>query len=679
MMGMETSARSRADGPSDDGPSDDGPGAELDALLQVLERRVAAAVGRTNGADPAGDHPLRGLYLSHQQAVGLLDPTPSEAIEPSPLLGPNLTALAQRCGLDSVDLDVLVCALAPDVDPRFEKLYGFVHDDLTKRRATVGLAMQLCGLSPKSANRERFDRGAALVTNGLLVIDEGERPFLSRVLRVPDHVSSVLLGSHGLEPVLAGYAVEPIRIATADDAGIVAVLTKSKPVHLTEGIGGAAVHLAAAAACTAARRTIVLDVASAGATEMDGVITAAIRHHALSGDLLIVRPVEAVAEHAQPRLADLTRLRDGVILVGAAPWNPAWATEIPHHLHVADLSDAETAEIWQRSFADVSTEPDAVDSARRSYRLTPEQIRRTARAAALVADGRPIGFADLSAAAKSQSASGLDRLARRIEASARWDDLVLPATVMILLDEIVVRVRWREQVMQQWGLGRGWRGRGLAALFAGPSGTGKTTAAEVIAGELGYDIHVVDLSTVVDKYIGETEKKLEVIFTEAERSNTVLLFDEADAIFGKRSEVKDAKDRYANIEVSYLLQRIERFSGLAILTTNLGANLDEAFTRRLDVVVDFPRPEVAAREAIWRHEFRPGVPTADIDFGFCAEAFDLTGGNIRNIVTTAAYLAADAGTAVGMQQVVTAVQREYHKMGRLNVASEFGPYRSLLA
>jgi len=662
------------------GPTrDDGPGAELDALLLVLERRVAAAVSRTNGAEPAGDHPLRGLYLSHEQAVGLLVRSAVPLVEPSPPLGPVLAAIAERCGLDPVDLDVLVCALAPDVDPRYEKLYGFVHDDLTKQRPTIGLAMQLCGLSPRSADRARFDRGAPLVVNGLLTIDDADRPFLSRVLRVPDHVASVLLGSRDAEPILAGYVVEPIGVTTTEVSRVATLLVKAQPVHLTEGAGGAAVHVAAAAACTAGRRAMVLDVASVGATDMDAVVIAAIRHHALGGDLLIVRPVEAIAEHAQRRIADLTGLRDGVILVGETPWNPSWATEIPHHLDIADLSEAESAAIWQRSFADIVTEPDAVDAARRSYRLTPEQIRRTACAAALVADGGPVGFGALSASAKSQSAAGLDRLARRLQASASWNDLVLPANVMILLNEIIVRVRWREQVMQQWGLGRGWRGRGLAALFAGPSGTGKTTAAEVIGSELGYDIHIVDLSTVVDKYIGETEKKLEVIFTEAERSNTVLLFDEADAIFGKRSEVKDAKDRYANIEVSYLLQRIERFSGLAILTTNLGANLDEAFTRRLDVVVDFPRPDVAAREAIWRHEFRPGVPTDGIDFAFCASAFDLTGGNIRNIVTTAAYLAADAGTAVTMREVVTAVQREYHKMGRLDVASEFGPYRALLA
>ncbi len=186
------------------------------------------------------------------------------------------------------------------------------------------------------------------------------------------------------------------------------------------------------------------------------------------------------------------------------------------------------------------------------------------------------------------------------------------------------------------------RGRGITALFAGDSGTGKTLSAEVIAGELGLELYVIDLSTVVDKYIGETEKNLDRIFAEADRVNGVLLFDEADAIFGKRSEVRDARDRYANVEVAYLLQRMERFDGLAVLTTNLRANLDEAFTRRIDVIVDFPMPEEDDRMRLWRLHLPPEVPQADdLDLRFMADRFRLSGGNIRNICVTAAFFAAD--------------------------------------
>jgi SpoVK/Ycf46/Vps4 family AAA+-type ATPase len=223
----------------------------------------------------------------------------------------------------------------------------------------------------------------------------------------------------------------------------------------------------------------------------------------------------------------------------------------------------------------------------------------------------------------------------------------------------------------------GGRGRGVTALFAGDSGTGKTMSAEVIAGELGLDLYTVNLATVVDKYVGETEKNLERIFTEAGGVNAVLLFDEADAIFGKRSEVRDAHDRYANIESAYLLQRMETFDGLAILATNLRSNIDDAFTRRLDMIIDFPAPDETSRLAIWRQCLRPPVPCADgLDLTFCATAFTLSGGNIRSAATTAAYLAAGNNGVIGMPELISAIQQEYRKLGRLVLEREFGPYFS---
>ncbi|BBJ38572.1 hypothetical protein SSPO_012900 [Streptomyces antimycoticus] len=219
----------------------------------------------------------------------------------------------------------------------------------------------------------------------------------------------------------------------------------------------------------------------------------------------------------------------------------------------------------------------------------------------------------------------------------------------------------------------------MTALFAGDSGTGKTMSAEVIAADLGLDLYTVDLATVIDKYVGETEKNLERIFTEAAGINGVLLFDEADAIFGKRSEVKDAHDRYANVESAYLLQRMETFDGLAILATNLRANLDDAFTRRLDLVVDFPLPDAGHRRRLWDRSLGTVLPrSTDLDLDFCAESFELAGGNIRSVAVTAAYLAAESGSPVTMPDLIHALQREYQKLGRLTLASEFGPYMPLL-
>jgi SpoVK/Ycf46/Vps4 family AAA+-type ATPase len=277
---------------------------------------------------------------------------------------------------------------------------------------------------------------------------------------------------------------------------------------------------------------------------------------------------------------------------------------------------------------------------------------------------------------RGENAVGLARLARRVEPAVGWGDLVLPGPTTVQLREIALRARHRARVLDEWRMRPGGgRGRGVTALFAGDSGTGKTMSAEVIAGDLGLDLYAVDLSSVIDKYVGETEKNLERIFSEAAGVNAVLLFDEADAIFGKRSEVRDAHDRYANVESAYLLQRMESFDGLAILATNLRANLDEALTRRLDLVVDFPMPDPRQRRALWDRTLGAHIPRApDLDLDFCADAFELSGGNIRSAAVAAAYLAARDNRPVATLDLVGGVYREYRKLGRLTLEAEFGPY-----
>jgi SpoVK/Ycf46/Vps4 family AAA+-type ATPase len=248
-----------------------------------------------------------------------------------------------------------------------------------------------------------------------------------------------------------------------------------------------------------------------------------------------------------------------------------------------------------------------------------------------------------------------------------WSDLILPDDQRAILQEIVTTVRGRPLVLEEWGLGQKLTASaGITILFSGPPGTGKTMAAEIVAGELGLDLYKIDLSSVVSKYIGETEKNLERIFSEAENSSAILFFDEADALFGRRSEVRDAHDRYANIEISYLLQRMEAYDGVTILATNLGANLDEAFTRRLQFVVDFPFPEVADRRRIWQTLFPTQVPCdSALDLAYLAERFELAGGNIRNILVNAAFLAAGDGGQMTMTHLLHSTRRELQKMGRL--------------
>ncbi|WP_409003450.1 ATP-binding protein, partial [Streptomyces ipomoeae] len=281
-------------------------------------------------------------------------------------------------------------------------------------------------------------------------------------------------------------------------------------------------------------------------------------------------------------------------------------------------------------------------------------------------DGTEVTAAHLRLAARQQSASGLERHARRIRPDVGWDDLVLPEKPLAQLRELALRARHRDRVLGDWRLSAGGgRGRGVLGLFAGESGTGKTLSAEVVAAELGLDLYVVQLSSIVDKYVGETEKNLERIFTEADRTDAVLLFDEADAVFGKRSEVKDSHDKYANMESAYLLQRLESFDGIALLTTNLRANIDEAFTRRLDMVVDFPFPDPEQRLALWRHSLAHVPCAGDTEPAAVARDFELAGGAIRSAVVTAAYTAAGRGGPVTTADLLEGARREYRKAGRL--------------
>ncbi|MEG4323808.1 ATP-binding protein [Microcoleus sp. AT3-A2] len=271
---------------------------------------------------------------------------------------------------------------------------------------------------------------------------------------------------------------------------------------------------------------------------------------------------------------------------------------------------------------------------------------------------------------RTQSRPRLDELAQRIIPAETWDDLVLPETARNTLREIAAHVRQRTKVYSQWGFAsRGGRGLGISALFAGTSGTGKTMSAEVLAGELQLDLYRIDLSSVVSKYIGETEKNLRRVFDAAEGGSTILLFDEADAIFGKRSDVKDSHDRYANMEVSYLLQRMESYQGLAILTTNLKDSLDTAFLRRIRFVVKYPFPDTQERAEIWRRIFPKNTPTDGLDFGKLGR-LNVAGGNIRNIALNAAFMAADAGESVMMKHLLIATQVEYVKLERMLTDAE---------
>jgi hypothetical protein len=656
--------------------TDSDPATALVARLHALRERVALLVEQRSADDPTAGDPLRGLYLSEEAVRHLLRPV--EPVRPAPpaLDGQpqdRLAELSGRLGLTELDAALLLIAVAPDLDRAFEPLYGYLNDDVSRRRATVSLGLDLLGAPLHSPGaRARLHSTAPLSRLGLLTVEEPERPFLSRSLRVPDRLVAHLLGDDTPDATLAGH-LHPLTApppsydtqepSTDDEFSslvqrLAARLTAHPPLtaYLRERREGDGVACAAAA----------LDLAGVPALRYSGPEDRVpdLLREARLGDLVVV--ITGLPEQPTALIRELSAATDvPVLIAGPRPYDPQWCDEDPLAL---DVPPQHTGAL--RAWSAALGEEPGFDLAATvaPYHLPGDRIARAAHAARSLArfDGAPLSPAHLRLAARQQSASGLEQHARRIRPAVDWTDLVLPDRPLTQLHELALRARHRDRVLGDWRLSAGGgRGRGVLGLFAGESGTGKTLSAEVVAAELGLDLYVVQLSSVVDKYVGETEKNLERIFTEADRTDAVLLFDEADAVFGKRSEVKDSHDRYANMESAYLLQRLESFDGIALLTTNLRANIDEAFTRRLDLVVDFPFPDREQRLALWRHSLSHVPCVEDVQLGAVAADFELAGGSIRSAVVTAAYLAAGRDDLVTGADLLEGARREYRKAGRL--------------
>ncbi len=580
-----------------------------------------------------------------------------------------LETLAAGFGLSAFERSVIVLCAAVELEASFASLCATAHGDPRRAFPTFGLAL---GALP-GAHWSAFTPARPLRAWRLIEPASGE-PLTRALLHIDERVLHYLAGVSHLDERLRGWveAVPSPAEVPPSQAGLVrqiqAVLSAPRadtgwPTIQLMGDAAAPKRAVAAAACAALG--IELYVARAGdlpAAHVERETFARLwgREAVLASAALLMEADESdTAERA--RVAVLAEQLPGLVIVGVRdPLPPGRRAAV--RFQVGGPTAEEQRTLWRRHLGAVAENLNGqVDALVSQFDLGEAAILAVCAQAA--GDGAAEGT-HLWDACRAQVRPRLDDLAQRVEATAGWDDLVLPEPQTQLLHQVAGQVRQRARVYDTWGFaGRGNRGLGISALFAGVSGTGKTLAAEVLARELRLDLYRVDLSQVVSKYIGETEKNLRRVFDAAEGGGAILLFDEADALFGKRSEVKDSHDRYANIEVSYLLQRMETYRGLAILTTNLKNTLDSAFLRRLRFVISFPFPDAAHREAIWRRIFPTLTPTEDLEHSRLSR-LNVAGGNIRNIALHAAFLAAEAGEAVGMRHLLQAARTECAKLDR---------------
>jgi AAA+ superfamily predicted ATPase len=694
----------------------------LDRLLESALQKASVAYGPLAGSDP-----FRGLHLEEESVARLLARSPGESLlywsslSESPLSSGEGRSpfdwLQQAYGLEPVDLDILLIGLAPEVDRRYEKIFAYLQDDISQRRPSVDLALNLLcpTFEARLAGQGRFQAGAPLLRGQLIRLlappNISAPALLAKQIRLDEQVTRLVLGLPGLDERLAAWtelsrpSFEPGRLPL-DAPNRRLLETISIRIQAREHISmlylygppGSGRRLYAEALAGSAGKGLL--TADLGRLPADPVLARqalqlAWRESLMQNALLYLEHAdEAHPSSLHQFLSDIRAWPWPVVLAGRRFLPPDPAHPLPL-LPVAFKTPPleERRQLWQAALAEffpsASRENAPVNAGELEalagrFRLTPGQIRSAAAMASAqwidMAPGQadaadPRLAADLYAAARAQNGHALDELAQKLTPVSTWPDLILPLDSLLQLREISQRVRCRARVLEHWGFERKLSlGKGINALFAGPSGTGKTMAAEVLANDLELDLYRINLAGVVSKYIGETEKNLERIFSAAESANAILFFDEADALFGKRSEVRDSHDRYANIEISYLLQKMEQYDGIAILATNLRQNLDEAFVRRLAFSVHFPFPEAASRLAIWRGVWPPETPLEnDLDFSFLAERYRLSGGNIKNVALAAAFEAAVEERPVAMRHLLHALRREYQKLGKPQAVEELEP------
>jgi hypothetical protein len=697
----------------------------LEIELHRLDLLLHLEILRLRAAYQLSLDEFRGLYISDEQVDSLLrerhgaasvDPFDELArraietrvrIESARRDNAQWRRLQDEFGLDHGECDTLLIALAPELDIKYETIYAYLNNDVTRKWPTIDLARRLVGGDRgKDDGRARCPRQESpLFTSGLLQTipppsDRGT--WLSSGYRPSPGLARFMCGETAIDPRLMGtcslHAPEtatpwerlPIDRESKTELQRVGALCglRTPPMFVFVGLHGTARAETAGAVC-ASLGLPLLRVDLAASENRAGLGLPVMLQAALSGAGIHLHDAEHLFDRYGVPLPESRALVSSLagsrrpVFIGITPdldWRgllrdlPALAFPFER------LSIEDRVRLWSEGLTREGHAPSPQDLAcvADRFELSPGQIGRSislavSRHVLRTGNGLPLPQGALLEAAREASDRNLGRLAVRLRALHSWDDLVLPAATLRQVREAAAAIGNYRLVYEQWGFQRRvTNGRGVKLLFSGASGTGKTMAAGVMARDLGVDIYRIDVSLVVSKYIGETEKNLSRIFHAAENGNAILFFDEADALYGKRSEVKDAHDRYSNIEISYLLQKIEEYEGAVILASNLSQNMDDAFARRMHFVVEFPLPDETHRELLWKGMFPPEAPLGDdVDFTFLARQFPLSGGFIRNVSLEAAFLAAQDGKVIRMEHLIRSMARQMLKQGKLPSLADF--------
>jgi len=614
-----------------------------------------------------------------------------------------LIRLAHLFQLTEFEKNIIITALAPDLDVKYERIYAYFNDDLNKRAVSVDMVLKLHLSDRESMNlgRSFFSNESKLFQFRLLhfINNHEEESFLNRRIKLDEGIRAFLLGDAAIHPLLSGLATlsYPVSTVSGNNEALAAVLREA--VKCWMKVDSSAVISWLYGEVGDERESIIallgrefnLPVISADLEEImlasDPVMTIKLlcREAFLRSSVLYFKGGDKLGQKegviplvTEALLKTIEEYSWFLIVSAQNMWVPdnlqgrcRW---IPAELKLPAFE--ERLLLWGEAFGGKEVSLSDLDIVASRFSFSENRIRKVADYAKHLAGEKVITLDILLKACNYQSTEKITKYSKKIKPHYSWDDLVLPTDKVNHLKEICNVIKNKHTVFYKWGFDEKLAlGRGVNMLFSGPSGTGKTMTADIIASELRLDLYKTDLSCLVSKYIGETEKNLGKIFNEASSGSAILFFDEADALFGKRSEVKDAHDRYANIEINYLLQKIEEHEGVVILSTNFSNNIDEAFLRRMNALVEFPFPDEMHRELIWKKIFPQMAPLSkEIDYQFLAQKINVAGGNIKNMALAGAFLAADEDSDIRMCHLINAVKREFEKMGKPFMAADFEKY-----